>query len=125
MAVKYGKYYTEEFIHHSNRGLQYCSNEFHDILFKNDFKYGMTESYDPYAAAERVYGILKQVFIGDNKNLELPIMKALVIDSIKIYNHKRPHNTSYMITPETMHQQRHITYKNKNPVNKCQLDSIN
>lgn len=129
MAVKYRKYKTEELIHHSDRGLQYCSNDYQEILCKNDIKCSMTESYDPYAnaVAERVNGILKQEFIGDNNNLKLPIMKALVSDSIKIYNHKRPHYSCYMKTPEVMHQQREVqirTYKNKNPVNKCQLDSI-
>jgi hypothetical protein len=36
------------------------------------------------------------------------IMKALVSDSIKIYNHKRPHNSCYMVTPEMMNEVRQI-----------------
>jgi putative transposase len=110
MAVKYRKYKTEELIHHSDRGLQYCSNDYQNILYQNNIKCSMTESYNPYAnaVAERVNGILKQEFIGDNNNLKLPIMKALVSDSIKIYNHKRPHYSCYMKTPETMHQQRQV-----------------
>ena len=45
----------------------------------------MTESYDPYAnaVAERVNGILKQEFNLEEYNVKLPIMQALVKDSIK------------------------------------------
>lgn len=124
MAVKYRKYKNEELIHHSDRGFQYCSNDYQEVLGQNGIKCSMTESYDPYAnaVAERINGILKQEFIGDNNKLALPIMKALISDSINIYNHKRPHYSCYMKTPEMMHQQREVqirTYKNKNPVSKA------
>lgn len=51
-------------IHHSDKGVQYCSNEYQQILHKGGLLCSMTESYDPYqdAIAERVNGILKQEF---------------------------------------------------------------
>ena len=54
----------EPLIHHSDRGLQYCSNEYQALLSKNNINASMTEKYDPYenAIAERVNGILKQEF---------------------------------------------------------------
>ena len=50
-------------IHHSDRGVQYCCNEYVKILStKNKIKISMTENGDPLenAIAERVNGILKQ-----------------------------------------------------------------
>lgn len=51
-------------IHHSDRGLQYCSNDYQKLLKDNDISPSMTEKYDPYenAIAERINGILKQEF---------------------------------------------------------------
>ncbi len=105
MAVEYRKYKSEILIHHFDRGYQYCSNDYQEVLNKNGIKCSKTESYNQYAndVAERINGILKQEFIDDNNNLALPIMKALISDSIKIYNHKRPHYSCYMKTPEMMH----------------------
>ncbi|WP_211277505.1 IS3 family transposase [Nonlabens spongiae] len=56
-------------IHHSDRGLQYCSNEYQELLNRNDIRSSMTEKYDPYenVIAERINGILKQEFGIDRK----------------------------------------------------------
>ncbi len=64
MAIKQRKY-KRSLIHHSDRGLQYCSNDYQAMLQKKKIKPSMTESYDPYAnaIAERVNGILKQEFL--------------------------------------------------------------
>ena len=64
MALKNRNYKNEPVIHHSDRGLQYCSNEYQKVLEKNDIQPSMTEQYDPYenAFAERVNGVLKQEF---------------------------------------------------------------
>ena len=65
MALKNRKYRNEPMIHHSDRGLQYCSNEYQKILVKNDILLSMTEQDDPYenAIAEKINGILKNEFI--------------------------------------------------------------
>jgi putative transposase len=118
-AVKSKVYKSSEIIHHSDRGLQYCSNEYQRILLKSNIRCSMTESYDPYAnaVAERVNGILKAEFIGRDNNLDLKIMKQLVDNSIRIYNELRPHYSCYMKTPDQMHKQSTIKirmYKTKN-----------
>jgi len=120
-AIKSRKYIKNKLIHHSDRGLQYCSNEYQKILNKNNIKTSMTESYDPYAnaVAERVNGILKSEFL-DYYGYKLPLnlMKKVVYESIKIYNIDRPHYSCYMKTPEQMHLQKEIkirTYKSKKP----------
>src|SRR5207253_8475855 len=51
-----------DLIHHSDRGVQYCCDEYIHLLKKYGIKISMTESGDPLenALAERVNGILKQ-----------------------------------------------------------------
>ncbi|MBL35791.1 MAG: IS3 family transposase, partial [Oceanospirillaceae bacterium] len=52
-------------IHHSDRGLQYCSAHYREILDSNGIASSMTDGYDCYqnALAERVNGILKNEFL--------------------------------------------------------------
>jgi putative transposase len=119
MANKSRFYKDNILIHHSDRGLQYCSNEYQKLLLKSKIKCSMTETYDPYAnaIAERINGILKQEFIGENRNLEIKIMKQLIKNSVDIYNDIRPHYSCHMKTPKEMHKQKRIkikTYKTKN-----------
>lgn len=51
MALKDSIYKTM-LIHHSYRGLQYCSNSYQSILKHNRIKVCMTEKYDMYANAQ-------------------------------------------------------------------------
>ena len=106
-------------IHHSDRGLQYCANEYQKLLIKNRIKPSMTQNSDPYenAVAERINGILKQEFNIDKYNKDLPIMKQIIKETVDIYNGKRPHYSNHMLTPNQMHQQNKLkikTYKTKN-----------
>ncbi|MBL7969999.1 MAG: IS3 family transposase [Prolixibacteraceae bacterium] len=104
---------TNALIHHSDRGLQYCCDDYQKILTKQKVTCSMTESYDPYAnaVAERVNGILKQEFMLEDYRVKLPIIKKLVKNSIEIYNTKRPHWSCQMLTPEQMHKQDHVKIK--------------
>ena len=118
-AIKLRKDKNLSLIHHSDRGVQYCANDYQKLLKKSLIKCSMTQNSDPYenAIAERINGILKQEFDIDKFNKDLPIMKLLVKDAIEIYNQKRPHYSNYMLTPNQMHQQSKIkirTYKRKN-----------
>jgi putative transposase len=118
-AVKQRKNKHLELIHHSDRGLQYCANEYQNSLDKNGILCSMTQNSDPYenAVAERVNGILKQEFMIDKYNQDLDIMKHIVKEAINTYNQLRPHYSNYMLTPDQMHLQNQIkmkTYKTKN-----------
>jgi len=106
-------YKTNTLIHHSDRGLQYCCDDYQKILMNKEIKCSMTESYDPYAnaVAERVNGILKQEFMLEDYRVELPVMKQLVKESIEIYNTMRPHWSCHMLTPEQMHKQNTVKIK--------------
>ena len=113
MANK-SRIYTEmELIHHSDRGIQYCSDSYQKQLKKYRIKCSMTESYDPYAnaVAERVNGILKQEFSISEYNLSLKDMQRLIKDTIHIYNEKRPHASCGYNTPDFMHRQNKIKIK--------------
>ena len=85
-------------------------------LSENRLQCSMTESYDPYqnAVAERVNGILKQEFMIDEYRVGLDELTQIVKESIHIYNTKRPHYSSHMLTPIQMHSQQKVkirTYK--------------
>jgi len=107
MALKNRTYKDKPLIHHSDRGLQYCSNEYQRLLDSSGIKASMTEKYDPYenAIAERINGILKQEFDIDKYNVALSIKKKMVGKAISIYNKLRPHWSNHMLTPEQMHKQ--------------------
>lgn len=96
---------TLPLIHHSDRGLQYCSATYQSGLKVNGIKPSMTDGYDCYqnAMAERVNGILKQEFLinrcNTGKELEL-----LIKESIQTYNNERPHLSLQMKTPNFIHE---------------------
>jgi transposase InsO family protein len=116
MALKNRNYPLRELIHHSDRGVQYCSDEYQTILTKNRIRCSMTECYDPYenAVAERVNGILKHEFLIDSQMTYLKFLQKIVKQSVEIYNTERPHWSLYMQTPQQTHQEENIqirTYK--------------
>jgi putative transposase len=119
MALKQRKRKSLPLIHHSDRGIQYCANEYQKELNKSKVLCSMTQNSDPYenAVAERVNGILKQEFMIDKYNQKAEIMKHVVKEVVDIYNGLRPHYSNYMLTPDQMHLQNKIkmrTYKAKN-----------
>jgi transposase InsO family protein len=119
MALRNRKYKEEPLIHHSDRGLQYCSNEYQELLSQHAITFSITEKYDPCknTIAERINGILKQEFNVAKPVQSLEIKKALVKDAVSIYNNLRPHISNHMLTPKLMHQQNKLKmkqYKSKN-----------
>jgi putative transposase len=113
MALTNRQYKDQPLIHHSDRGLQYCSKVYIDTLTKNNITISMTESGSPYdnAVAERINGILKDEFgLGEKLN-GLEETKVQAEQSINIYNLLRPHLSCQMLTPKQMHQQQNIKIK--------------
>ena len=113
LAIKNCVYKTEPTIHHSDRGLQYCSSSYQKILKKNHIKPSMTQKYDPYenAIAERVNGILKDEFNLDKSFDNFNQAKSVIDSIIDIYNDERPHLSCELLTPNQMHNQRKIKRK--------------
>jgi putative transposase len=128
MGLRQRSYKEKKLIHHSDRGFQYCCENYQKVLARKKVRCSMTETYDPYAnaVAERVNGILKQEFLLEDYNVKLPIMKELVRNSIEIYNKKRPHYSCAMKTPEQMHKQDQIRIKSYKTTNRTRanLDTV-
>ena len=123
IAIKQRRYKDLPLIHHSDRGLQYCADQYQNVLHKNKILCSMTQNSDPYenAVAERINGILKQEFMVDKYEQSLETMKVIIKEAVEIYNQNRPHFSNYLLTPNQMHQQNKIkmrTYKTKNSSNK-------
>jgi transposase InsO family protein len=113
MALEQRSYDNYPLIHHSDRGLQYCSNEYQQILKDNSITTSMTEKYDPYenAIAERVNGILKQEFAIAQYDTNLETKKLIIKDAVNLYNSLRPHLSNQMMTPNSMHKQQKLKRK--------------
>lgn len=94
-------------IHHSDRGVQYCSHAYTDLLKSRKIGISMTESGDPRenAIAERVNGILKSEWIDRERICSLEQGRERISSIIGIYNSKRPHLSIDMLTPDQAHKQ--------------------
>lgn len=105
MALRDGSR-KENFIHHSDRGSQYCCWDYVDVVKQYGGRMSMTEEDHVYenALAERVNGILKQEFNLGSRISSYEEAKKLVKDSIQIYNTERLHMALGYKTPETVHQ---------------------
>ena len=88
-------------VHHSDRGFQYCSNQYVDVLKKNGILISMTEENHCYenAIAERVNGILKDEFYLDQCFYSLGHACKATKSAIEIYNSKRLHLSLDYKTP--------------------------
>jgi transposase InsO family protein len=110
MAVK-SRQYSDSLIHHSDRGLQYCSSKYTKFLEKKRIRISMTEDGSPYenAIAERVNGILKDEWgLGDIFKSIAEVRKEIQ-QIVPIYNEQRPHFSNHLLTPKQMHNQKKLT----------------
>ena len=95
-------------IHHSDRGVQYCCNDYVNELGSHGISISMTEDYNPTdnGIAERVNGILKteklyrQPLYGNIEEAREGIGRFL-----GFYNEQRPHMSIGYKTPSQAHQQ--------------------
>jgi putative transposase len=101
------KVYNEPLIHHSDRGSQYCSQQYIKLLLENNIAISMTENGDPYenALAERMNGIIKTEFNLYNTQLGFEQTGKLIEKSINAYNSLRPHASCDYMTPDETHLQ--------------------
>jgi putative transposase len=106
MAIKNRHYLSNKVIHHSDRGLQYCSKEYVKLAAENNIQMSMTEQSDPYenALAERMNRTIKEEFCLDSvlKNKE-QVYKVLD-EAVSLYNDFRPHQALLYLTPNNVHK---------------------
>lgn len=105
---------TDKLIHHSDRGIQYCSSEYVRLLNDHNIDISMTENGDPLEnpVAERVNGIIKNEYLKHHYiNHESNYTQLLELTVIK-YNQQRPHQSIGLLTPHLVHQE-HLTVNRK------------
>ena len=88
-------------IHHSDRGVQYASREYTDMLRSNNIRISMTQTGDPLhnALAERMNNTLKNSWFFNNGELTFEETAKAVDNAIRMYNEARPHSSIGMRTP--------------------------
>lgn len=92
-------------MHHSDRGIQYCSYEYTGLLEKHNIWISMTKPASPQenAIAERMNGILKEEWLVDLENLTISNVQTCIGQIITIYNEMRPHQGLGNATPIEIH----------------------
>ncbi len=92
-------------IHHSDRGIQYCSNVYTQILKRKKIDISMTEENHCYenAMAERVNGILKDEFYLDQTFANVAHAKRAAKNAINLYNEIRLHLSLDYKTPNMVY----------------------
>jgi len=93
-------------IHHSDRGIQYCSQAYIKLLKEYGIQISMTENGDPLenAVAERVNGIIKDEYLDNYQVTTISEAKELLESVVNLYNNERPHMSISNFTPNQIHQ---------------------
>lgn len=99
-------------IHHSDRGIQYCSTEYVEVLHNRKISISMTQTSDPRdnAIAERMNGILKDELLEAQFTTYQEALDS-VAKAIEVYNYQRPHSSVDMLMPAIAHTQSGILKK--------------
>jgi putative transposase len=95
----------EGLIHHSDRGVQYCSHKYVELLQRHGIRVSMTENGDPLenAVAERINGIIKQESLDLGQVDTTEEARAELDRAVALYNGGRPHSSISMFTPDQVH----------------------
>lgn len=104
MALR-GTKNPKRLIHHSDRGIQYCSKGYTDMLKAQGVRISMTEENHVYenALAERVNGILKDELQLGEKLVSFRVAERMVKEAVQIYNEERLHMSLDYMTPAQKH----------------------
>jgi len=113
-----------QLIHHSDRGVQYCSFEYVKLLKDNSIQISMTENGDPLenALAERLNGILKDEYLNDSPVNSIAEARKVLASAVSLYNEDRPHMSIGNLYPSQVHELKIQTerlwknYYKKNPI---------
>jgi putative transposase len=91
----------EKLIHHSDRGIQFCSRGYVNRLQHRGVRISMTEENHVYenAVAERINGILKKEFALNRILPSFNIACSAINEAVKIYNNERLHLSLGYRTP--------------------------
>ena len=92
-------------IHHSDRGIQYCSHDYVRLLKGHNIQISMTENGDPLenAIAERLNGIIKEEYLDMYDVNTIEEAKTILKNAVTLYNDERPHMSIGNLTPTQVH----------------------
>ena len=104
MALEFYKEYGVELsllIHHSDRGIQYCSNQYVSRLKESGIQISMTQTGDPLhnALAERMNNTIKNGWLFECGDKPFEKVEELVAKAVDVYNNIRLHQALGMKTP--------------------------
>lgn len=106
MALQNRRYPGQPLIHHSDRGIQYCCDQYVQMLQNEDIAISMTQSGNPTdnPIAERMNGIFKRE-LGLNRRFKsyrevLPV----ILKAVYLYNERRLHSSVDFLTPAEAHR---------------------
>jgi putative transposase len=97
---------SQSLIHHSDRGIQYCSTGYIASLEAHKVRISMTENGDPLEnpIAERINGIIKNEYLAYRQVSSLAQAQVVLQEAVFLYNYKRPHLSCDMLVPDEAHQ---------------------
>ena len=113
MAMRNRHHQETNLIHHSDRGSQYCCEEYVNLLKHNKIQISMSAPGNPYenAVAERVNGIFKNEFYLDSNFHSIKHVSRTLKETVAVYNNNRPHASCDYLTPEQAYNQRGLLKK--------------
>jgi len=94
---------TSDLIHHSDKGIQYCCNDYINMLKDNGIKISMSAKGIPVenALAESFMGSLKveEIYMWDYETYA-DVVERIHYFIEEVYNRKRPHSSLGYMPPE-------------------------
>lgn len=88
-------------IHHSDRGIQYTSADYIEVLHQYKIRISMTESGNPKdnPEAERINNTLKNELFKGKEFHDIEEVRKAMLEAVSFYNNERPHRSIEMLTP--------------------------
>ena len=107
MALSERNWKAEQLIHHSDRGVQYASSDYTQMLEQAEIQISMSRRGNPYdnARAERFMRTLKEEQVHGTDYLDLEDARSRIGEFLEqVYNRQRLHSALRYLTPEEFEQ---------------------
>jgi transposase InsO family protein len=107
MALSQRSWKAEWLIHHTDRGVQYASTDYTDLLEQNEIQISMSRRGNPYdnARAERFMRTLKEEEVHGANYRDLEDARSRIGEFLdQVYNRQRLHSALRYLTPEEFEQ---------------------
>jgi transposase InsO family protein len=94
-----GEQKFQSLVHHSDKGSQYCSNEYIKCLTKANITVSMANNSLENPYAERLNGIIKNDYLTFKQTNTLSKLNIALKDVVHLYNNERPHSELGYLSP--------------------------